>query len=61
MTIEKCPRCAGAWRTVRILKKGPHLGIYCANFGHWIRWVRKSDAEILKKLSESERKDVLNQ
>ena len=58
MTAEKCPRCGGIYRTVKILKKGPHLGIYCANFGHWIRWVRKSDAEILSKLFASERKEV---
>ncbi len=42
--VEKCPRCDG-YVQVHVEQKGPHLGIYCSAYGHWIRWARKQDEE----------------
>jgi hypothetical protein len=43
--MEKCPRCGGVYVRVHVEQKGPHLGIYCSTYGHWIRWARKADEE----------------
>src|SRR5438034_5724210 len=43
--MEKCPRCGGTYVRVHVEQKGPHLGIYCSTYGHWIRWARKEDEE----------------
>jgi len=43
--MEKCPRCGGIYVRVHVEQKGPHVGIYCSTYGHWIRWARKEDEE----------------
>jgi len=43
--MEKCPRCGGIYVPIHVEQKGPHLGIYCSKYGHWIRWARKQDEE----------------
>ena len=42
--MEKCPRCKGQVK-VHVEPRGPHLGIYCDTYGHWIRWARKQDEQ----------------
>jgi len=44
--IESCPRCKARVECILMLN-GPHLGLYCAKYRHWIRWIKKKEAEKL--------------
>lgn len=38
---EPCKKCGCVQYTKQ--KKGPHLGLYCANCGLWLKWVKKQE------------------
>jgi len=46
MENQFCPRCKG-WVPCIIHARGPHKGLYCKKYGHWIRWVKKDETEVM--------------
>lgn len=44
---EMCPRCMKVV-ACHIDENGPHLGVYCDAFGHWVRWIPKKEAEHIR-------------
>lgn len=34
-----CKKCCSDKYILK--EKGPHLGLYCKNCGHWVQWIKK--------------------
>jgi hypothetical protein len=35
---------------MEVRSKGPHIGLYCAQHGTWIKWISQQDAESIKNI-----------
>jgi hypothetical protein len=38
------------WCRMEVRQKGPHVGLYCAEHGTWIRWISMSQARKIKDI-----------
>lgn len=46
-----CPSCGFKGEGV-VLRKNPAYGLYCPNCGRWIKWLPKTQAEIILELAK---------
>lgn len=35
---------------MEVRKQGPHIGLYCACHGAWIKWISQKDSERIKDI-----------
>lgn len=55
---DKCSKCGGS--TVFYREKGPHMGVYCANCGHWLRWAGHDERNLILRLREEAPENARN-
>lgn len=47
MKIYVCKECGSI--DVFLRKHGPHLGLYCGDCGAWIKWINKSEKQLVER------------
>lgn len=40
--VDKCKYC-GNDNEFKLIPRGPHMGIYCAKCGKWLKWVKQKE------------------
>jgi hypothetical protein len=46
-TLKKTPEQIAEehlWCPMEVRQRGPHVGLYCAQHGTWIKWIGQKDA-----------------
>lgn len=44
----KCKKCNSEKFT--IIENEPHIGLYCAKCGAWVKWIKRKDIKIISKI-----------
>lgn len=42
--VDKCKYC-GNDNEFKLIPRGPHMGIYCAKCGKWLKWVKQKEVD----------------
>lgn len=42
--VDKCKYC-GNDNEFKLIPCGPHIGIYCAKCGKWLKWVKQKEVD----------------
>lgn len=57
--VDKCKYC-GNDNEFKLIPRGPHMGIYCAKCGKWLKWVKQKEVDKNHQITMEEYMASLN-